>query len=169
MNQSVASSVYFDLALLLAVLFVLGFRLWQVDRPKPLRPERLWILPAALSLLAAWLVARLEFGWPAIFWLGAAVAGGAAAGWIRGRTVRILRKADGTLTYTTSIATFAVIASLVGLKLGMRWIGPAPSADGSSPPGLITVLPLVLLSALLAFQRLEMFLRARSLPGKVAL
>lgn len=161
------SSVYFDIALLLAVLAILGFRLWQVDWPKPLRPERLWVLPAALSLLAAWLVVRLDFGWPDLGWLAAAIAAGAAVGWMRGRTVRILRASDGTLTYTTSIATFAVIAGLVALKIGMRWIGPAPSAEG---PALLTVLPLVLVSALIAFQRLEMFLRARNLdtPRKAA-
>jgi hypothetical protein len=159
------SSVYFDIALLLAVLAVLGFRLWQVERPKPLRPERLWVLPAALSLLAAWLVVRLDLGGPDLGWLAAAITAGAAVGWMRGRTVRIVRASDGTLTYTTSIATFTVIAGLVALKIGMRWIGPA--AEG---PALLTVLPLVLVSALIAFQRLEMFLRARNLytPRKAA-
>jgi hypothetical protein len=153
-------------AIMAAVLcLVLFFRVRRVNQARPLKVERLWIVPALYLLVAAtafvatppdaagWGIAILAF------------ALGAVLGWQRGRMMRIdVDPESHAVTATQSPAALLFIVVLIALRSGLREM----AATGHG--GLFHVSPATITDVLVAFalgllgvQRLEMYLRARRL------
>lgn len=143
---------------------VLFFRLRRVGKPRPLRLNLLWILPALYGLFAAVLLFELPpHGWQ---WAGclAALALGAGAGWMRGRTMTItVDPASGGVMVAPSLASLGFLVVLILVRQGFRseFAGDPHAAKGTA---LFVVEVLVsFVVGMLAVQRLEMALRARRL------
>lgn len=156
-------------AIMAAILsLVLFFRVRRIGKARPLKVERLWIIPALYLLLAATAFVATPpdaAGWG---FAALALALGAALGWQRGRLMRIdVDSETHAVTATQSPAAFLFIVILIALRTGMR--GMATSGHG----GLFHLSPATLTDILVAFalgllgvQRLEMYLRARRLLGE---
>ncbi len=150
----------------LVVLAVLAVRLRSMNRLRPLKIERLWLLPAIYMLFGAMAFATHP---PTVTgWLFAAVGLllGAALGWQRGRMMEIhVDPESHALNQKASPASLLFIVALILVRQGAR-IAMGPGGYG----GEMHVDPLVVTDVLIAFaigmfsaQRIEMYLRARRL------
>ena len=136
---------------------VLAIRARRMTQLRPLRLERLWIVPALYTCVVIaliWSKPPTGSGW-AFTLLG--LVAGAALGWQRGKTMKIhVDPATHELGQRASIAGMAFLLVLVGVKMATRAEGSALNLD---VPLLTDVLAALALG-MIAFQRLEMFLRA---------
>lgn len=139
---------------------VMALRARRLMRVRPLNPEQLWVVPALYLGIVAILFARTP---PSpIGWLVCALAllVGGAAGWQRGKTMRIhVDPASGKLMQKGSLWAVLVIAVLVAVKLVAQTEGQALHFDVSLTVDALAAFTLGLFSA----QRLEMYLRAKAL------
>jgi hypothetical protein len=152
------------LPLLLPVL-ILALIVRRGLRERRLNADRLWVLPLLLlfvagsSLYAA--PPTSAFGY-AVVAISAAL--GAVAGWWRGRLTNIVVNPDShELTSRTSPIGVIVIAAIYLLRYGVRYL---MQANPTAVPGgatLATDALMVLAIAMIAVQRLEMWLRAEQL------
>lgn len=148
---------------LIAVL-ALGLLIRRSLRGRPIKVERLWIIPTLLLTAAVYLVVqdppRESYG-PAV--LALAGLAGAGIGWQRGRLTRISLDAEsGVLTSKASPAAVILIAALFVARYGLKiWMAQNPAkgaglalaTDGLTMFGAATV----------AVARAEMWLRCRRL------
>src|SRR5438067_7700991 len=111
---------------LLVVLPLLYLRLRRMMKPQALKLKQLWVRPAILIGLAAFVLLMPMPGRPPLaamdfVWLGLAGLLGAAAGWQWGRTTQLhLHPENGTLMQTGSMAGMMVFLALVLLRTGLR-------------------------------------------------
>lgn len=144
--------------IIIAIVFALRMR--QVNRLRPLRLDRLWIVPALyLMIVVLSFVAQPPgvTGWLAS---AAGLLVGAALGWQRGKTIGIhIDPETGELNQKSSIAGMAFLLVLVLVKSGARAGGTAMHLN------LATLTDALLALALGTFSlmRLEMYLRAKQL------
>jgi hypothetical protein len=147
------------------IVLVMAFRLRGVNKTRPLKLERLWILPAIYLVLAAIMFATLPpdgMGWP----LSAlALVLGAGLGWQRGRLMHIeVDPQTHALSARQSPAALLFIVGLLVVRLGMR--AAAQGGAGTSfhlTTATITDLLVAMALGFLTFQRVEMYLRAKRL------
>ncbi len=146
---------------------VLLLRMRRERRMRPLRVERLWVLPAVYAGLVALLfVAHPPQG---IVWLYAALAlgAGAAAGWYAGTHMAIhVDPQTHDISQQGSRAAMIVLFLLVLLRYGAR--SYMESEGGMDPARLLAMTDVMLAGALgfVAAQRAEMGLRARALLAR---
>jgi hypothetical protein len=147
---------------IVVVAIVFAFRMRRMEQERPLRVERLWILPA-IHLVVAGL---LFWAQPPVGWVwglsAAALLVGAALGWQRGRMMRITVDPDThRLNHRSSPAAMLFILGIVAVRQGLRnqTVDQALGLDAAAVTNIAIALVLGLLSA----QRLEMWLRARRL------
>lgn len=140
------------------VAIVLAFRVRRMRQVRPLKLNRLWIVPAMVGVLAAAAFAAQPphgTGW---LWCALALVAGGALGWQRGRTMRIaVDPVAGTLNQTGSPAALIFILVVIGARSLMRYEASAMGFNPVLASGLLLSMAVGLLSA----QRLEMFLRGR--------
>ena len=142
----------------------MAFRLRELSRPRPLRLERLWVVPVLLALMMAVLLAQAPpkgLDWLS---LALALAVGGGLGWVRGSTMAIaVDQQTHALNVRASPAAIVFVLALVALRFGLRsvLVGNAPFLHLSAT--LITDLFLVFAVGLLGVQRVEMAIRARRL------
>lgn len=144
----------------LAVVLALRWRRMGQDRP--LRLERLWILPAIHLVVAAALFASQPP--PVRVWLfcGTAAILGAAIGWQRGRMMRIsVDPVIHRLNHRGSPAALLIILALVVVRQGLRV--PAVDRVLGLDPAAVTDIAISLVLGLFTALRLEMYLRGRRL------
>jgi hypothetical protein len=154
---------YAIMAAVLAIVLIIRFR--RMNQKRPLKVERLWIVPAlylVVTIVAFATTPPDAAGWALSV---VAFAAGAALGWQRGRLMRIdVDPETHEVTTVQSPLAFLFIVVLIALRSGMR--GMAQTGSGGlfhmSPASLTDVLVAFALG-LLSVQRLEMFLRARRL------
>jgi hypothetical protein len=154
---------YAIMAIVLSVVLLIRFR--RMNQTRPLKVERLWIVPALYLVVT--IVAFVATPPDAAGWLFCVVAFalGAALGWQRGRLMRIdVDPQSHKVTMVQSPAAFLFIVVLIAIRSGMR------SAAQNDVVGFLHMSPATLTDILVAFalgllsvQRLEMFLRARRL------
>ena len=143
---------------------VLFFRLRRMSKARPLKLERLWMLPAAYGVFT---IVMYSFYPPAgITWLYCilALALGAAAGWWRGRMMRIaVDPVTHALNHRPSPAAVLFIFALIAVRAAARQM--AATGQGEMHLGTMAITDVLIAFALglLALQRVEMFLRARRL------
>lgn len=146
------------------VAFVLALRARRLARPRPLKVERLWMVPAMLGVLAA--VVLAEFRPVGVQWLmcAAALAIGGLLGWQRGRMMRIEVDPDThALNQRASPAAIVFLVVIIAVRAATRGM----ATQGAGPLHLnalvVTDLLVVMAFGLLSAQRAEMYLRAKRL------
>lgn len=147
-------------AMLVVLAIVLAIRGRRLMRVRPLKLDRLWVVPAIYSLVVAWLFYRMPpspVGWLLAL---AALAVGGAIGWQRGRTTRLhFDPATQTLMQQGSFWAVAIIAVLIAVKMMAQVAGPALHFD----VGLVVDALAALSLGVFAVQRVEMYQRATRL------
>ncbi|MDP1025811.1 DUF1453 family protein [Sphingomonas sp. KR1UV-12] len=143
------------------ILLVMALRWRRTGRAVPLKLERLWILPAILTLAVVATFATMPphgLGW--LFCLIAAGLG-AALGWQRGRMMHIAVDPEThQLSQTSSPAALVLILAIVVLRQAARAGGAAwLHLDALALSDML----LALAFGLVVAQRVEMYLRARRL------
>jgi hypothetical protein len=142
-------------------IVVFGLRARRMTRLRPLRIERLWIVPA---LYLAAVVAFFVWSPPTLAGWGAAVLGlvvGAAVGWQRGKTMQIhVDPETHALNQKASLAGILFLVALVAVKSAARTEG---SAFMHLNVAMLTDGLAALALGMFTAQRLEMYLRATRL------
>ena len=147
------------------IALVLALRWRRIGRERPLHPARLWIVPALVCAVAVGLFVSAPPS-PAV-WLAcaAALVGGGALGWQRGKTMRIaVDPATGALSQATSPAALIFLVVLFAVKIGGRRLMES-GALGALDPAAVTDPLIALALGLVTLQRVEMWLRARRLTA----
>ncbi|MDO9224047.1 MAG: DUF1453 family protein [Caulobacter sp.] len=154
---------------------IMGFRLMRGRKPRPLKLEWMWLMPAVLVLVAGSLIWQLPPRGLEWLWLAIALLVGAAIGWQRGRMMTItVNPETHALNQQASPAAMIFLLALVGVRYGLREGLQAEAQAWHLSVAFITDLFVVFALGLLTVTRLEMFLRARRLlddaqaAGKVA-
>ena len=131
---------------------------------KPLKVERLWIVPTLYSIFAAGLFWNLPPHGLQWLWATLALVAGGAVGWLRGRTMRIaVDPVTHDLNQRQSPAALVLLVALIGL----RYVAREHFGTDITHAGAGVVDGFVAFAVgLLAMQRVEMFLRARRLLGE---
>lgn len=146
---------------LVVIAMVMAIRWKRMSRVRPLKLERLWILPTLYAVVIGVTFSRFppqRWGW--LFCLIALVLG-AGLGWQRGKMMRITLDPDThRLGQTSSPAALLFILLLIAVRSGAKgaisYAGPA----GLDPMALTDIL-MALALGLFTAQRLEMYLRGR--------
>ncbi len=149
-------------ALLIGI--VLFFRFRAMGKARPLRLERLWVVPALYLALAASLFVQMpphRLGW---LWAALSLAAGAALGWQRGRTMRITVDPEThSLNQASSPLALLFIVALILIRSAIRAGAGLEGAAWHLDAALITDCLVALALGLLSAQRLEMYLRGARL------
>ena len=153
---------YIASALVIAV--VLAFRFRRLSRARPLKLERLWIVPLILFLIAGLTLYQLPphpGDWP---WLILALAMGSGLGWLRGSLMKVeVDPQTHAMNMRTSPAAMIFIVGLLVVRMGLRTTLAENAAAWRLSPALITDALLLLAVGLIAVQRIEIFIRASRL------
>jgi len=149
----------------LVVVFTIRWRRMSQDRP--LKLERLWVVPAIHLVVAIALYGSAPP--PAWVWglCAAALAAGGLLGWQRGRMMRITVDAEThRLNHRGSPAAFLFILGVVLVRQAMRnqTVDAALGLDAMA----VTDIAISLVLGLFTAQRLEMYLRGRRLLAGTA-
>jgi membrane protein CcdC involved in cytochrome C biogenesis len=147
------------------VAIVLAIRLKRMNVLRPLKLERLWILPTLYLALAAIMFVATPpdgIGWPLC---GLALAVGCALGWWRGRMIHVeVDPESHRLSARQSPAAIAFIVILIGARQGFRAVIENGGGSGLHlGVATLTDLLVALALGLLTVQRVEMYLRAKRL------
>jgi hypothetical protein len=148
----------------LVIVVVMALRLRSMNRVRPLKPERMWVLPLILVALAGvtlWVHPPSATGMAIGF---AALLVGGFLGWQRGRFIHIERDANGGLTQKASPAALMLLVVIIGIRYSVRaYFGASPDANGQmSEQALIATDALLLFAVgLIAMTRVELAIRAQ--------
>lgn len=145
----------------IVILLVLVFRFRSMNRVRPLRLERLWIVPAVYGVFAA--TAFAQFPPPPLGWAIsiAALLIGAVLGWQRGKMMRIgIDPETHALNQTQSPAAMIFIVVLIVARMGARSLLTTEAHVGAM---MATGAVIALALGVIAATRAEMYLRARRL------
>ena len=149
---------------LIVIAIILFFRFRALGRARPLRLERLWVIPTLYLALAALMFAQMTphgLGW---LWAGLSLAAGAALGWQRGRAMHIsVDRQTHALNQTSSPLAMLLILGLVAVRTGLRTMADVEGAAWHLDAVLITDCLVAFALGLLSVQRLEMYLRGSRL------
>jgi hypothetical protein len=148
----------------LVIGIVLFFRFRSMGQARPLRLERLWIVPAiylALTIFLFWEMTPHGLGW---LWAALAFAVGSAIGWYRGKAMKIhVDPETHALNQTASPLALLVIVALIGLRYAIRAGAAYEAGIGTVDVALITDCLVAMALGLLSMTRLEMYLRGARL------
>jgi hypothetical protein len=160
-------ALYSTLIPIVIIAIVMAFRFRSLGKSKPLRLERLWIVPAIYLALAAVMFAQMtphDLGW---LWAGLCLAAGAALGWQRGRAMRItVNPETHALNQSSSPFALLLILGLVAVRTGLRTAASVESEAWHLDAILITDCLVAFALGLLSVSRLEMYLRGKRLLGQ---
>lgn len=141
---------------------VVAFRWKRMSRPRPLKLERLWVLPALYAALCVALYAQHPPRGVAWLFCAAAAGLGVLLGWQRGRMMRIAVDPDThALNQRGSPAALLFIVALVATRSGARIAVERGGWD--TDPFVVTDVLMAMALGLFAAMRVEMFLRGRRL------
>ncbi|GAA0668040.1 hypothetical protein FHT00_000240 [Sphingomonas insulae] len=146
---------------LVVIAVVMAVRWKRMSRVRPLKLERLWVLPAFYAVVIGFTFSRFPpQGWGWAFCLAALALGG-ALGWQRGKMMRItLDPETHTLGQTSSPAALLFIVLLIVARSGARGAMSYAGPVGLDPMAITDVL-MALALGLFTAQRLEMYLRGK--------
>jgi hypothetical protein len=142
-------------------LVLLYFRWRRMSVARPLKIERMWIRPAIILALCAFILSRVPPGPADLPWLGMALVLGGLVGWQRGRFVKIVVHPEThEINQQASPAAMIFLLAIVGLRMVLRQEAATAWHVGVN---LITDLSIVFAAGLFTVQQAEMWLRARKL------
>ncbi|WP_294357964.1 CcdC protein domain-containing protein [uncultured Sphingomonas sp.] len=141
---------------------VLAFRWKRMSRARPLKLERLWVLPALYAALCIALYAQHPPRGGCWLFCAGALLLGVLLGWQRGKMMRIAVDPDShALNQTGSPAALLFIVALIAARSGAR-VAVERSGWGIDP-FVVTDVLMALALGLFTAMRVEMFLRGRRL------
>ena len=148
----------------LVIGLVMFLRLRAMGKARPLRLERLWIVPIlylALAIFLFWEMTPHGLGW---LWAGLAFVVGSAIGWYRGAAMKIsVDPETHALNQVASPLALLVIVVLIGLRYAIRAGAAYEAGIGNVDVALITDCLVAMALGLLSMTRLEMYLRGSRL------
>ena len=148
----------------LVIGLVLLLRLRSMGKARPLRLERLWIVPAlygALTVFLFWEMTPHGLGW---LWAALAFTVGSIVGWYRGRSMKIhVDPETRALNQVASPLALLFIVALIGLRMAIRAGTTYEAGLGHVDVPLITDCLVAMALGLLSMTRLEMYLRGSRL------
>jgi membrane protein CcdC involved in cytochrome C biogenesis len=143
------------------IVVVMAIRFRRAGVARPLKLGQLLIVPIVYGVLATIMFVTAPPTGPGWLLCAAALAAGAAAGWQRGRMIRIeVDPQTHTLRATQSPVAILFILVLVLIRSGLR---TALQGGGLLSAATLTDMLIAFALGLLAVQRIEMYLRARRL------
>jgi NAD/NADP transhydrogenase beta subunit len=148
--------------LVVAAIFAvaLAFRMRRMARARPLKLERLWIIPAMLVAIAGVTLYQLPphpADWP---WLILALAVGGGLGWLRGSLMKVeIDPGTHAMNMRTSPGAMIFIVALLFMRMGLRTTLAEHAAEWRLSPALITDALLLFAVGLIVVQRVEIFIR----------
>jgi len=164
MHQPPQPSLLSYLLPLVIVAIVLFFRLRSTGKARPLRLERLWIVPTIYLALTVLLFAEMTphgLGW---LWAALSLGAGAAIGWQRGRAMHIsVDPETHALNQTASPLAMLLLVGLIAVRYALRYAAETGGATWHLDAVLITDCLVAFALGLLTLQRLEMFIRGSRL------
>jgi len=144
------------------VVALLAFRMRRLQKLRPLRLERLWVVPAIfLALSALILFAHPPEGadWG---WLVLALLVGGGLGWVRGRLMHITVDPETRgLNIRSSPAALLFLVALYFLRFGARTYMATQNSGLHVDVGLVTDASILLATGVFGVSCLEMWLRGR--------
>lgn len=148
----------------LIIVIVLALRMRRMGQMRPLRVERLWIVPAIYAIVLA---LALKDAPPSVSdapWLVGAAVVGAVIGWYRGKSMQIIvDPATHAINQVASPLAMVFLIVVIGLRYGIRYFLAGEAATWRISINILSDVPLFLGCAMFITTRLEMFLRARRL------
>jgi membrane protein CcdC involved in cytochrome C biogenesis len=143
------------------IVVVVALRMRRMGQMRPLKIERLWVVPAVYLAVAALMFWQLPpAGWVAI----ASVVGlaiGAAVGWQRGKMMHIhVDPETHALNQKASPAAMLFLIALIIVRTGARAV---LGESGSVSPAMLTDPLIAFALGMLTLTRLEMYVRAKRL------
>jgi hypothetical protein len=173
MNPAAHPPGYLSTLLPLLILVpIFYFRMRRSLKPQALKLKSLWIRPAILIVLAAFVILMPVPGQTPLAasdmpWLALAALLGGVAGWQWGRTTQLhIHPENGTLMQTGSMAGMVVFLALVLVRFVLR-AGLGLEAGALHINVLLITDASIVFSALLFSVRgLEIFLRARKVAAE---
>jgi hypothetical protein len=143
------------------MVVVLGLRMRRMGQMRPLKIEKLWVVPAIYLAVAVLMFIQLPpKGWVAI----ASVVGllaGAAVGWQRGKMMHIhVDPETHALNQRASPAAMAFLVVLILVRMAARGV---LGHDGAVSPAMLTDPLIAFALGMFTLQRVEMYLRAKRL------
>lgn len=146
------------------LIVVMGFRFMRANTARPLKLEFMWIMPAYLIAISAFLLWQMPPHGMEWLWLAIACGLGGALGWQRGRMMAItIDPETHTLSQTTSRAALFFLLALVAVRFGLRSVLTGEASALHLSLAFVTDVFVIFAVGLLGVTRLEMFLRARRL------
>ena len=146
------------------VALVLVLRLRRMGQARPLKVEQLWIVPVIYLVAATGAMAQTPPQMSDLPWLLGAALIGAAIGWYRGKMMRITVDPEThALNQQASPLALVLIIAVLGLRYLVRYLMADDSAALGVSVSVISDAPLVLVVAMFALARVEMFIRAQRL------
>ena len=143
---------------------VLFFRMRRMNVARPLRLERLWILPAIYAVFASVVLVEFPPQGTAWLWCALALVLGGALGWQRGKLMRIeVDPETHALNHRPSPAAMLFIVALIAVRAGARQMAALSESTLHLNTLMLTDILLAMALGLLSAQRLEMYLRARKM------
>jgi hypothetical protein len=156
MNPQTTSMV----VMIAVVVLVMALRLRRMNQLRPLRLERMWIMPAILTfalVMTFWQFRPHAMDW---VWIVAFAALGAGIGWYRGRMMQIhVDPETHALNQKASPAAMIFIIAIIGIRMALRTEAPAMGLNIN----LVTDASIAFAAAMFTAVRVEMFLRAQRL------
>jgi hypothetical protein len=152
------------LVLVVVVVGVLALRMRRLGRSRPLRLERLWIVPVLFAAMMAVLLVQAPPRGLDWLPLGLALTVGAGLGWVRGRTMAIaVDPQTHALNVRASPAAMVFLVALVAIRYGLRSALAGEAGALHLSAALLADLFLMFALGLVGAQRIEMALRASRL------
>ncbi|MFT3727792.1 MAG: DUF1453 family protein [Terricaulis sp.] len=146
------------------VLLLLLLRMSRMTKARPLKAERLWVVPlifAAITALTLWQAPPSISDMP---WLAGLAVLGAIVGWYRGKMMRItVDPQTHALSQAASPFAMLFLIAVLGMRYGLRYVLGEESHAWGISVNLLADAPLVFAVAMFALQRVEMFIRAEKL------
>jgi hypothetical protein len=168
-DQSIKWAGYAISTFIIVIILVLRFR--SMRKVRPLKLNRLWVLPAIYGSFAIYIFAQFPPQPRDWLYAGLAFAAGCALGWQRGELMQItVDRESNALTQRASPAAIVFIVAIIVVRMGSRLFMGTEIADGSGLHGsavMIVDSMVALALGFLATQRIEIYLRAKRLLAGV--
>lgn len=149
-----------------AILVIMALRMWRGSKARPLRIELMWIRPALFLLLIGLVIWQAPPPPSVLVYLilTAAFAVGLAAGWMRGRMVRVSIDVEThSLTSQMSPWGLLIFAGLMIARLVLRRFLQSHEADWHISPAALTDGFMLFLGGMVIGRITEIWIRARRL------
>ena len=146
------------------IVLVLALRMRRVGQRRPLKLERLWIVPALFLFLTAMTFLQAPPTPPILAVCAIALAIGGALGWQRGRMMEIhVDPETHELGQVQSWAAMGFFLVIFGVRFGAKALIESGVLPVHINPLAVTDVLITFALGMFSVMRIEMFLRARRL------